>query len=259
MDGAYHSSIVTHPTMSSELVLAPRRLSVSQLTSQNGHGHRKGPSAIELPKMSHRHHSQLPHNYPGPAYPPSNYHPTSRHVSNGPPPPGMMAAPQNMPMSGPPEPMPHMSNGHGHSHATHAPQMSAAARIGKENMEKTLAQLANANENTWMLIGKCAKYEVTTLTYAAGAVAEQVQDQDKALRAFETALKHNPNSVLALNAVASIARSRDDFDKAIEYFQRILNIKQDNGEVWGSMGERFALPMPCVVLTKLRTLSIDEG
>jgi hypothetical protein len=32
--------------------------------------------------------------------------------------------------------------------------MSAAARIGKENMEKTLAQLANANENTWMLIGE---------------------------------------------------------------------------------------------------------
>jgi glucose repression mediator protein len=86
-----------------------------------------------------------------------------------------------------------------------------------------------------------------------------VQDQDKALRAFETALKHNPNSVLALNAVASIARSRDDFDKAIEYFQRILNIKQDNGEVWGSMGEELVPPMPVVVLTRLRTLPIDEG
>jgi tetratricopeptide (TPR) repeat protein len=49
---------------------------------------------------------------------------------------------------------------------------------------------------------------------------------------------------LALNAVASIARSRDDFDKAIEYFQRILNIKQDNGEVWGSMGEpNISYPM----------------
>jgi hypothetical protein len=154
VDGAYHASIMSHPIMSSELVPAPRRPSVPQLTSQNGHGHRKQPSAIELPNMSHRHHSQLPHNYPGPAYPPSNYHPTARHVSNGPPPPGMMAAPQTMPMSGPPEPMPHMSNGHGHSHAPHVPQMSAAARIGKENMEKTLAQLANANENTWMLIGK---------------------------------------------------------------------------------------------------------
>lgn len=56
------------------------------------------------------------------------------------------------------------------------------------------------------------------------------------MAAFENALRHNPNSVLGLNAVASIARSRDNFDKAIEYFQRILNINQDNGEVWGSMG-----------------------
>jgi Tfp pilus assembly protein PilF len=70
-----------------------------------------------------------------------------------------------------------------------------------------------------------------------GAVAEQMQDQDRAMAAFENALRHNPNSILGLNAVASIARSRDNFDKAIEYFQRILNIKQDNGEVWGSMGE----------------------
>lgn len=54
---------------------------------------------------------------------------------------------------------------------------------------------------------------------------------------FENAIRHNPQSIMALNAAASIARSRDDFDKAIEYFQRILNIKQDNGEVWGSMGE----------------------
>jgi glucose repression mediator protein len=77
----------------------------------------------------------------------------------------------------------------------------------------------------------------STKLIISGAVAEQVQDQDRALRAFETALRHNPTSILALNAIASIARSRDDFDKAIEYFQRILNIKQDNGEVWGSMGE----------------------
>jgi Tfp pilus assembly protein PilF len=76
-------------------------------------------------------------------------------------------------------------------------------------------------------------------TDAQGAVAEQMSDQNRALEAFENALRHNPNSTLGLNAVASIWRSRDQFDKAIEYFQRILNIKQDNGEVWGSMGECF--------------------
>lgn len=81
----------------------------------------------------------------------------------------------------------------------------------------------------------------------SGAVAEQMQDQDRAMAAFENALRHNPNSILGLNAVASIARSRDNFDKAIEYFQRILNIKQDNGEVWGSMGE-------CLVADKVPDL-----
>lgn len=70
----------------------------------------------------------------------------------------------------------------------------------------------------------------------AGAVAEGMNDQDRALSAFENALRHNPSSVLGLNAVASIARGRDDFDKAIEYFQRILNANPENGEVWGSMG-----------------------
>lgn len=68
-----------------------------------------------------------------------------------------------------------------------------------------------------------------------------MNDQDRALSAFENALRHNPSSVLGLNAVASIARGRDDFDKAIEYFQRILNANPENGEVWGSMGKYLKL------------------
>lgn len=66
-----------------------------------------------------------------------------------------------------------------------------------------------------------------------------MQDTDRAMSAFENALRHNPNSVIALTSAANIARNKDQFDKAIEYFQRVLNIKQDNGEVWGSMGESF--------------------
>lgn len=70
-----------------------------------------------------------------------------------------------------------------------------------------------------------------------GAVAEHVRDFDRAMTAFEHALRHNPNSIIALTSAAEIARNRDQYDKAIEYFQRVLNIKQDNGEVWGSMGK----------------------
>ncbi|OCF59955.1 general transcriptional repressor [Kwoniella mangroviensis CBS 10435] len=193
----------------------------------------------------HHHHSHSSHAYPshGPpsGYPPSSshspypqsahhHHHSSRHVSNGPPPtaPGMVGGPHPPPMTmagpppeaiGPPS-IVAMGNGHGHPAGMGGP-ISPAARAAKEKMDNLLAQLANANENTWMLIG---------------AVAEGMNNPDRALTAFENALRHNPSSVLGLNAVASIARSRDNFDKAIEYFQRILNINQENGEVWGSMG-----------------------
>ncbi|WVW81527.1 hypothetical protein I302_103522 [Kwoniella bestiolae CBS 10118] len=194
----------------------------------------------------HHHHSHSSHAYPshGPpsGYPPSSshspypqtghhHHHSSRHVSNGPPPTASVVVggpphPPPMTMAGPPPeavgppPVVAMANGHGHPAGIPGP-ISPAARAAKEKMDNLLAQLANANENTWMLIG---------------AVAEGMNNPDRALTAFENALRHNPASVLGLNAVASIARSRDNFDKAIEYFQRILNINQENGEVWGSMG-----------------------
>ncbi|WWC67078.1 uncharacterized protein I206_100985 [Kwoniella pini CBS 10737] len=204
------------------------------------------PDARMSHSSHHHHHSHSSHPYPshGPpaGYPPSSshshspypqsghhHHHSSRHVSNGPPAPVVVGGPPHPPpmtMAGPPPdavgppPVVAVSNGHGHPSGPGG-SISPAARAAKEKMDNLLAQLANANENTWMLIG---------------AVAEGMNNPDRALTAFENALRHNPSSVLGLNAVASIARSRDNFDKAIEYFQRILNINQENGEVWGSMG-----------------------
>jgi tetratricopeptide (TPR) repeat protein len=43
-------------------------------------------------------------------------------------------------------------------------------------------------------------------------------------------------SVSALTQVAGIARSKEEFSKAIDYYQRTLNISPENGEVWGSLG-----------------------
>ena len=47
----------------------------------------------------------------------------------------------------------------------------------------------------------------------AGAVAEQFSDFDRALAAYEHALRHNPGSVSALTQVAGIARAKEDFPK----------------------------------------------
>lgn len=140
----------------------------------------------------------------------------------------MAGPPPGVPIGGPPDVLP-PANGH-------APSVSSAVRAGKEKMDSVLGQLATANENTWMLIGRSTRGWHNCTADSSGAVAEQMNDQERALSAFESALRHNPTSVLALNAVATIARSQDNYDKAIDYFQRILNIKQDNGEVWGSMG-----------------------
>ena len=59
--------------------------------------------------------------------------------------------------------------------------------------------------------------------------------------AYEQALRANPNSIQAMNAISLILRTREEFAKAVEYLQAILKLDQHNGEVWGSVGE---LPSP---------------
>ena len=55
--------------------------------------------------------------------------------------------------------------------------------------------------------------------------------------AYEQALRANPNSIQAMNAISLILRTREEFPKAVEYLQAILKLDQHNGEVWGSVGE----------------------
>ena len=118
------------------------------------------------------HHMPVHANYPppGPGYSsqpshPMHHHPSARQHSTGPPPPPMAVGgpppPLNvngppaggMQMAGPPPdagavaPAP-VSNGH--AHGTPAP---SSTRTAKEKQDSLLQQLANANENTWMLIG----------------------------------------------------------------------------------------------------------
>ena len=66
-------------------------------------------------------------------------------------------------------------------------------------------------------------------------------DMDGALHAYEQALRHNYQSISAMNAISCILRTKENFPRAVEYLQGILKLDQNNGEVWGSLGNDMAV------------------
>ncbi|KAG6333438.1 hypothetical protein ID866_5652 [Astraeus odoratus] len=90
----------------------------------------------------------------------------------------------------------------------------------------TIHKLAMANEQTWLLIGR---------------VAEQMGDLEHAITAYENAIRHNPLSLSGLTQVAGIARIKENYPKAVEYFQRVLQLQEDNGEVWSALGHCYLM------------------
>lgn len=66
-------------------------------------------------------------------------------------------------------------------------------------------------------------------------------DLDGALHAYEQALRHNFQSIQAMNAISCILRTKENFPRAVEYLQGILKLDASNGEVWGSLGQYQAL------------------
>ncbi|KAJ1735777.1 glucose repression mediator protein [Coemansia biformis] len=74
-----------------------------------------------------------------------------------------------------------------------------------------------------------------------GSLSENMNDQERALSAYDNALRHNPYSQAALTQIANIYRSREDFDKAVEFFQRIVNADSTNGEIWGAIGNCYLM------------------
>ncbi|KAJ1963156.1 glucose repression mediator protein [Dispira parvispora] len=81
-------------------------------------------------------------------------------------------------------------------------------------------------ENTWVKLG---------------TVAEVLGESERAVKAYQTALQHNPYSVPALSLIAAVHRSREEYRPAAEYFQRVLNIDGNNGEVWGTLGHCYLM------------------
>jgi tetratricopeptide (TPR) repeat protein len=80
-----------------------------------------------------------------------------------------------------------------------------------------LQKLAQANEQTWLLIGNFylsdRQLKKNNIVFI-GTVAEQMNDLDRALAAYEHAIRHNPHSIAGLNNIAGIARSRENYSMA---------------------------------------------
>ncbi|KAG9001061.1 glucose repression mediator protein [Tulasnella sp. JGI-2019a] len=182
--------------------------------------HRHPPMEAPPPRSHHQHqpsHPQLP--------PPP--HPVNGH--HAPPPSSTQPPPSSShPRQLPPQQQQQQQNGV--VSPPGAPQRvvprSALPAQMPPQMSQSLLMLSEANEATWNLIGN---------------LAEQMNDPDRAESAYEHALRHNPESERALTQVASIARSREDFAKAIEFFQRALDVRQENGEVWSALGHCYLM------------------
>ncbi|KAK2462104.1 hypothetical protein APHAL10511_006567 [Amanita phalloides] len=121
-----------------------------------------------------------------------------------------------------------ISNGSAHVNPIVSPAVPTAVPSagGAPSASSIIHKLNVANEQTWLLVGR---------------VAEQMGDLDHALAAYENALRHNPMSLPGLTQVASIARIKENYPKAVEFFQRALNLQEDNGEVWSALGHCYLM------------------
>ncbi|KAJ2786251.1 glucose repression mediator protein [Coemansia interrupta] len=87
-------------------------------------------------------------------------------------------------------------------------------------------RLSTMTEESWMQIG---------------ALSELMNEPERALAAYDSALRHNPYSQPALTQIANIYRAREEFDKAVDFFQRIVHIDATNGEIWGAIGNCYLM------------------
>ena len=108
----------------------------------------------------------------------------------------------------------------------------------------TPAHLASLNESVWLMIGMrpfdtlLSESHWLTILFRLGSTTELMGDLEGALHAYEQALRHNYQSISAMNAISCILRTKENFPRAVEYLQGILKLDNNNGEVWGSLGKR---------------------
>lgn len=69
-------------------------------------------------------------------------------------------------------------------------------------------------------------------------------DYDKALNCYESALRHNPYSISALNKITAMNTKRAKeqpqlVERTIEYFKRMIAVQENNGEIWANLGHAY--------------------
>jgi hypothetical protein len=93
-------------------------------------------------------------------------------------------------------------------------------------MASLASKLSNANENTWILLGKltishcCGEVNMICVqnynilnSLFKGGISELMHDPDKAMYSYENALRHHPYNIKALTQIASICRLREQYAK----------------------------------------------
>ena len=192
---------------------------------------------------------------------PHALHPPPHHGPPPPPPPPIPHLNGNGVVPGTPASIP---NGAPHPHpSSHVSPKgtSGLAPSASGLLPPSIQKLVDANEQTWLVIGRFHPFSPFgrgSLILRTGSVAEQMGDLEHAATAYENALRHNPMSIPGLTQVAGIARIKENYpmvrsfflasqlkpsinadlmlSQAVEYFQRVLSLQQDNGEIWSALG-----------------------
>jgi general transcriptional corepressor CYC8 len=89
----------------------------------------------------------------------------------------------------------------------------ANGQLGPTQSTSAIHKLAQANEQTWLLIGSHVALSGATDAniHPLGRIAEQMGDLEHAQSAYESALRHNPISMSGLTQVAGIARIKENY------------------------------------------------
>jgi len=74
-----------------------------------------------------------------------------------------------------------------------------------------------------------------------GTLSEMMGESEHASFAYESVLRHNPYNAKALTQVASIYRTKEQYSKAVGYLRRVLDVEENNGEIWSELGHCYLM------------------